>query len=282
MIANGANGSSNSCSASVTVTAGQLPRIIQFSASPQNITAGQSATLVWAVENATTVSINNGVGNSLSLGGTQSVSPAATTTYTLTATNAAGSVTSTTTINVSPAVTITSFTASPNPSPSSGASVTLTCQAANAASVTLNGTNTNGNSATVNVAPLATTTYTCIATAASGQTAQQSLTVTVPAPSGGGGTSPSTPVIVIQGGTTVNTNFRFITLNAAGSYSPTGNNPLSFVWTSLNDKAFITNPNSPTPSVTLGLTSGVYLFQLTVTDSKGNQATAIVTVNFTI
>jgi hypothetical protein len=282
VIANGANGNSNSCSASVTVTAGQLPRIIQFSSSPQNIMAGQSSTLVWAVDNATTVSINNGVGNSLSLGGTQSVSPATTTTYTLTATNAAGSVTSTTTVNVSPAVTITSFTASPNPSPSSGASVTLTCQAANAASVTLNGTNTNGNSATVNVAPLATTTYTCIATAASGQTAQQSLTVTVPAPPGGGGTSPSTPVIVIQGGTTVNTNFRFITLNAMGSYSPSGNNPLSFVWTSLNDKAFITNPNSPTPSVTLGLTSGVYLFQLTVTDSKGNQATAIVTVNFTI
>ena len=284
VIANGPNGNSQSCSASVTVTTGQLPRIIQFSSSPQNITAGQSSTLVWAVDNATTVAINNGVGTSLSLGGNQAVSPSATTTYTLTATNAAGSVTATTTINVSAAVSITSFTASPNPSPSSGASVTLTCQASNAASVNLNGSNTNGNSATVNVAPLATTAYTCIATSASGQTVQQSLTVTVPAPSGGGGGGggPSTPVIVIQGGTTINTNFRFINLNASGTYSPSGNNPLTFVWTSLNDKAFITNANSATPSVTLGLTSGVYLFQLTVTDSKGNQATALVTVNFTI
>ncbi|HUA84338.1 MAG TPA: OmpA family protein [Bryobacteraceae bacterium] len=283
IIAMGANGNSNSCNASVTVTTGQLPRVIQFSSSPQNITAGQSSTLTWAVDNATSVSIN-GVGNSLSLGGTQSVSPAVTTTYTLTATNAAGSVTSTTTINVSAAVSITAFTASPNPSPSSGASVTLTCTAANASSINLNGSNYNGGSATVNVAPLATTAYTCIATAASGQTVQQSLTVTVPAPSTSptGPTGGQQPVIVIQGGTTVNTIFRFITLNASGTYSPSGNNPLSYVWVAVNNNATITNANSPTPSVTLGLTSGVYLFQLTVTDSKGNQATALVTVNFTI
>lgn len=282
IIATGPNGSSNSCSASVTVTTGQLPRIIQFSSSPQNITSGQSSTLVWAVENATGVSINNGVGNSLSLGGSQSVSPTANTTYTLTATNAAGSVTATTSINVSAAVSITSFTASPNPSPASGTSVTLTCAAANASSINLNGNSYTSASATVNVAPLATTTYTCIATSAAGQTVQQSLTVTVPPPTSTstGGTTP--PVIVIQGGNTINTINRFITLSAAGTYSPSGNNPLTYVWLSLNNTATIVNANSPTPSVTLGLTSGVYLFQLTVTDSKGNQATAIVTVNFSI
>ena len=283
VIATGSGGATNSCSATVTVTAGQLPRIIQFSAAPQNITSGQSSTLTWAVENATSVSINNNVGSSLSLGGTQNVSPTANTTYTLTATNAAGSVTSTTTVNVAPAVSITSFTANPNPSPSSGSSVTLTCNAANASSINLNGSNTNGSSATVNVAPLATTTYTCIATSAGGQTVQQSLTVTVPAPSGTGtGGGNQQPVIVIQGGTTINTINRFINLNASGTYSPSGNTPLQYVWVSINQNASIVNANSPTPSVTLGLESGVYLFQLTVTDSKGNQATAIVTVNFTI
>jgi OmpA family len=282
VVANGAGGATNSCSATVTVSTGQVPRIIQFSAAPQNITSGQSTTLTWAVENATSVSINNGVGNSLSLGGTQSVSPTANTTYTLTATNAAGTVTSTATVNVSPAPRITSFTASPNPSPSSGSNVTLTCSASNATSINLNGSNTNGASATLNVAPLATTTYTCIATSAGGQTVQQSLTVTVPAPSTGTGGGGQQPVIVIQGGNTVNTIFRFITLNASGTYSPAGNTPLSYVWVAVNNNATITNANSATPSVTLGLTSGVYLFQVTVTDSKGNQATALVTVNFTI
>ena len=131
ILASGPNNAtaSTSCSAAVTVTNGQLPRIIQFSSSPQNISAGQNSTLLWVVENATSVTINNGIG-SVSLGGTQAVSPAATTTYTLTATNAAGNVTSQTTVNVGAAVSITSFTANPNPSPAAGAAVVLTCTAA--------------------------------------------------------------------------------------------------------------------------------------------------------
>jgi hypothetical protein len=280
--ATGANGTTDSCSASVQVTTGQVPQIIRFSAIPATITAGGSSTLLWSVQNATTVSINNGVGTSVSLGGSQPVSPTTTTTYTLTATNAAGSVTSQATVTVNPAVTITSFTASPNPSPSPGTAVNLSCVAANATSLTMNGLSYSGSSATATVAPQATTAYTCIASGSSGQTVQQSLTVTVNGTSTGTGGGTTPPTIVIKGGNTINTNFRFITLDASGSFSPQGNNPLQFVWVSLNDKAFITNANSATPSVTLGLTSGVYLFQLTVIDSKGNQATAIVTVNFTI
>jgi len=280
--ASGANGITNSCNAAVTVTTGQAPRIIQFSAVPQTIASGQSSTLLWVVENATNVSINNGVGNNVSLGGTQAVSPTANTTYTLTATNAAGSVTSTATVNVTSTPSITSFTASPNPSPAPGTSVMLSCVAANATSITLNGAVFNASTATATVAPQATTAYTCIATGSGGQTAQQSLTVTVTGTSPGGGGSSTPPTIVIQGGTTINTTVRFLNLNASSSFSPGGNNPLQYVWTSLNDKAFITNANSPTPSVTLGLTSGVYLFQLQVIDSKGNSAIAIITVNFSI
>jgi hypothetical protein len=278
IVANGPNGASNSCAVSVTVTNGQVPRIIQFSASPQNITAGQSSTLLWVVENATSVSIDNGLGN-VSEGGTQVVSPTATTTYRLTATNPAGNVTSQATVNVSAAVSITSFTATPNPSPSPGAAVVLNCQAANAASITLNGAITNGNSATMTVNPQATTAYTCIATGANGQTVQQSLTVTVPGGNGGGN---SNPTIVIKGGNVITTNQRNITLDASASFSPSGNTPLTFVWTSLNDRAIITNAGSAVAQVQVGLIPGQYLFQLTVIDSKGNSATAIVTVNWSI
>ena len=96
--------------------------------------------------------------------------------------------------------------------------------------------------ATFTVHPTATTAYTCIATGSGGQTAQQSLTVTVTgtSPGGGGGTTP--PTIVIQGGTTINTIYRFLTINASsGTYSPGGQHPAAtFQWTSVNDSAAIT------------------------------------------
>ena len=75
------------CSVAVTVTPGQVPQIILFSAIPSTINAGQSATLQWSVQNSTSISINNGVGTESSNTGSVSVSPATTTTYTLTAMN---------------------------------------------------------------------------------------------------------------------------------------------------------------------------------------------------
>lgn len=273
--ATGANGTTNSCSAAVTVTTGSMPRIIQFSAAPQTVSAGGQSTLFWVVENATNVSINNSVGNSLSLGGSQVVTPSATTTYTLTATNAAGSVTSQTTITVTPgAPTITSFTATPNPSPSAGSAVVLACTATNATSVTLNGTTTNGLTATATVNPQTTTNYTCTATNASGQTASQTITVTI----AGSSSNNSAPVIVIQGGNTINSYNRYLTLTASAS-SPGGNNPLTYLWTSVNGTAAVLNATSASTQVQLGTVDQAYVFQLTVTDSKGNSASTIVTVN---
>ncbi len=84
-----------------------LPVIVAFGATPTQISAGESATLLWNVRRATTVSIDQGIGNvteSVWYGvdadgqysvysGTRSVSPASTTTYTLTLSNAAGTVT---------------------------------------------------------------------------------------------------------------------------------------------------------------------------------------------
>ena len=68
-----------------------------MSASPTTITTGAASTLTWSSTNATSVSINQGIG-AVALSGTRSVSPASTTTYTVTATNAAGSVTATATV----------------------------------------------------------------------------------------------------------------------------------------------------------------------------------------
>ena len=71
----------------------KLPPVIEgFSASPAEISAGGSATLHWVVTGATTVTIDQGIGN-VSATGTQEVSPATTTSYTLTASNDKGTVT---------------------------------------------------------------------------------------------------------------------------------------------------------------------------------------------
>jgi hypothetical protein len=83
-----------------------VPIINSFSAIPSTITVGESSTLSWSVTDATSVTIDNGVGT-VALSGSTTVSPTTTTTYTLTATNSAGSVTATTTVTVSSLLTIT-------------------------------------------------------------------------------------------------------------------------------------------------------------------------------
>lgn len=75
------------------------PTIRSFTVEPGSITAGQSATLAWAVENAESVSISN-LG-SVQATGNRSVSPTSTTTYRLTATGPGGSAERSVTLNVS-------------------------------------------------------------------------------------------------------------------------------------------------------------------------------------
>lgn len=83
-----------------------LPPVVgSFTASPQEITAGGSSTLRWAItpgSSALTALTLNGVNVLGSL--ETSVSPATTTTYTLVATSSAGTVSATTTIVVRPAL----------------------------------------------------------------------------------------------------------------------------------------------------------------------------------
>lgn len=76
------------------------PTISSFTSTPSTITAGQSATLSWATTGATTLSIDNGVGDVTGVA-SRSVSPTTTTTYVLTARNSTGSATASTTVTVS-------------------------------------------------------------------------------------------------------------------------------------------------------------------------------------
>lgn len=85
-----ATGPGGSTTASVTVA---VPITLSFTASPANITSGQSASLSWQVSNGTasSLTIDNGVCASCTLpSGTASVTPTATTTYTATATDSSG------------------------------------------------------------------------------------------------------------------------------------------------------------------------------------------------
>jgi K319L-like, PKD domain/OmpA family len=261
------------CNTSVTVSAGTVPRILRFSAIPATITAGQPSTLLWAVENADTVSISS-IGN-VSLTGTQDVTPSATTTYTLTATNATGNTTATATVTVNPVSggqppTIVSFTANPQSTPTPGTKVTLACTANDANFISIAGTVFNQSSASLDVFPQETTTYACVASNASGN-ASSTVTVTV----GGGGGGGGGPIVVTN--QSVYTNSRYLSLDASGSFSPTGDAPLTYFWSSVDGRAAI-QPSTPTPSVFLNLGTGPWVFEVTVTDSKGKSATAQVTV----
>ncbi|MEO7145168.1 MAG: OmpA family protein [Bryobacteraceae bacterium] len=272
---------SNTCNVTVTVTPGQMPRIDKFTGAPLTIVAGQTSTLLWQVENATTVNITS-LGT-VALVGTQDVQPQQTTTYTLTASNSQGSVTATVTINVQAATKITSFTANPPTSPSPGSPVTLTCLANNATSITIAGAGPVNAAGAVVVNPTVTTTYSCTAVGAGGSTDTASLTVNVtpvtpppPPPTG------PPPIVVIQGGPVIQTVVRDLQVDASQSSSPAGNNPLTYFWTSRNTSAAVANPTSPTPTVHLGELYGDYFFDLTVTDSKGNKTTGTVDIQLIV
>ena len=83
----------------VTVTSNAAPTISQFSADSTNLQPGQSTTLRWSVSNATSVSIDNGIGP-VSSAGTRSITPSATTSYTLTASGTGGTRSAAVTVSV--------------------------------------------------------------------------------------------------------------------------------------------------------------------------------------
>ena len=102
--ANGNGGASATATVSV-VPAGQPPVIQSFGASPASISAGQTSTLSWSVSNATSLTLDQGLGPVT--GTSRQVNPAATTRYTLTAANAAGQVSASATVMVGDTVSYT-------------------------------------------------------------------------------------------------------------------------------------------------------------------------------
>ncbi len=155
------------------------------------MTSGNSSTLTVTATNATQVMLTGTDSSTYKLppnGGTQKVSPTATTTYTTVATGTGGNVSASTTVKVvqqtqAPTVEISAKPASIT----SGNSSTLTVTATNATQVTVTGTdnstyNLQPSGGTQDVSPAATTIYSAVAIGTGGQVSA-SVTVTV-APAG--------------------------------------------------------------------------------------------------
>jgi phospholipase C len=177
-----------------TVTIKAIPPTAKLTAAPTTITVGNSATLTWSTTNATSVSIDNGIGT-VAASGSTTVSPTSTTTYTLTATGSSGTVTATATVTVQTLMPTAKLTASPS-SITAGQTSTLTWSTTNATTVSIDqGIGAVSPSGTTVVSPTNTTQYTLTATGTGG-TATASTTVTVQTQ--GVTNSPITHVIILM------------------------------------------------------------------------------------
>jgi len=164
----------------LVTTAANKSQIVQFTAQPAAITAGQTATLSWVIKNSTSASISPGVGTVDPTTGSVAVSPTATTTYTLTATGPNGSSSQSVQVTVGASTAqILRFEASPR-TIAAGAQSTLSWTTSGASTLSISpgiGTVTANGSTTVT--PATTTTYTLSATGTDGKTVTAPVTVTV-------------------------------------------------------------------------------------------------------
>ena len=150
-----------------------------FSAQPTSITQGQSSTLSWTSQNATTLDLEPGIGT-VSAQGSVAVSPQQTTTYTLTATGSGGTATASATVNVTQPVSAPTATLGASPTAITvGQSSTLSWSSQNATTLDIEpGIGTVTAQGSVAVSPQQTTTYTLTAPGTGG-TKTVSTTVTV-------------------------------------------------------------------------------------------------------
>jgi phospholipase C len=178
-----ATGNSGTKQSSITVNVNTVAPTITLTAAPESILSGQTSTLSWNSENATAVTIDNGVG-AVAPTGTKAVNPTATTTYTATATGPGGTTTATATVTIGSGNNV-QVSISANPLTITAGQVSqLTWTSQNATSVTLNG-QAVATSGSQNVSPAGTTVYTLIGTDTGGNTDTKQVTVTVlPANSG--------------------------------------------------------------------------------------------------
>ncbi len=169
--ATGASGVTASASATINILG------VTLVATPNRIGPGQTASLGWTSANATSLSIDQGVGVVNGPSGSLSVSPAATTIYTITATNGAATATATATVNAPLAVTLKATPA--NIAPGSSSTLTWASQGAVSVSIDQGVPPITGAAGNVAVSPTQNTTYTITATDAQGNVATGSATVNV-------------------------------------------------------------------------------------------------------
>jgi hypothetical protein len=176
-----------SCGGSASGGGGSGVPTATLTATPPTITVGQNADLTFSSTNATSGTIDNGVGpvGIVSQGSGVAVSPTVTTIYHYTVNGPGGSATAMVTVTVNAAPTVTLFTASPM-SVNQGQSTTLTVQASNATQLVIKDnipqdtpyTLPSPTGGTETVTPQVTTVYTATATGVNGSTATQTVTVT--------------------------------------------------------------------------------------------------------
>jgi GH18 family chitinase len=182
-----AAGQSVAAQASIAVNgAPPPPSFVSFTATPAAITAGNSSALAWQTQKAASCTASGAWSGAKAIAGTQTVSPAATSTYTLTCKNSTGQTSSqSATVTVAPPPVITSFTASPA-GIASGGSSTLAWQSHNAASCAASGawSGTKAASGSAVVQPQATSVYvlTCSGNGAVSTPANVTVTVRQPQP----------------------------------------------------------------------------------------------------
>jgi hypothetical protein len=173
------NGKTVTCSKTITVHIPVPDPVCTFDAAPTTINQGQSATLSWTTQNASSVSINQGIG-SVNANGSRSVSPSQNTTYTLTASGNGKTVTcsKTITVHIPTPDPVCTFDAAPT-TITNGQSSTLSWTTQNASSVSIDqgigGVNANGSRS---VSPSQNTTYTLTASG-NGKTVTCSKTIVV-------------------------------------------------------------------------------------------------------
>jgi YD repeat-containing protein len=169
---------------------------VQLTAAPAYIQSGETATLTWTSSNATSCSIDQGIGT-VDLSGSTTVSPAETTTYTITATGEGGTATASATVAIPPTVTITAYPETIQ----TGGSSTLTWSSAYADTCAIDqGIGAVNTSGSTTVSPAETTTYTITATGLGG-TATDSVTITVISPPAPTVAITADPEVIYTGGT---------------------------------------------------------------------------------
>lgn len=182
------SGAGGAATAMATVTVTQpVPPTVTLTANPSTVNAGSASTLAWSTTNATSCAATGSWTSSTAPSGTQSVTPAATTTYTLSCLGPGGTTPASVTVTVLAAGTPTvTLTANPTTVAAGGAS-TLTWSSTNSTSCTASGawTGTLATSGTQQVVVNSTGTYS-IACGTATASANASVTVTVGAAGAGG------------------------------------------------------------------------------------------------